>query len=75
MSRGCWTFLMLGLLAGADGANAEGHLELIVHLAQANNQCPYAFVRAKFEPGELVDPWAVRFFDERGAEVPYFGRD
>lgn len=29
-------------------------------------------MRAKFEPGELADSWAVRFFDEKGAEVPYF---
>ncbi|MHC4406562.1 MAG: hypothetical protein ACYTG0_43610, partial [Planctomycetota bacterium] len=43
-----------------------------VHLAQANNDSPYSFVRAKFEPGEVSDPWAVRFFDERGAEIPYF---
>jgi hypothetical protein len=47
-------------------------VDLAVHLAQANNQSPYAFVRAKFEPGEVSDPWAVRFFDEKGAEVPYF---
>jgi hypothetical protein len=45
---------------------------LRVHLAQANNNSPYSFVRAKFEPGEVSDPWAVRFFDEKGAEVPYF---
>src|SRR5262245_3167650 len=46
--------------------------ELTVHLAQASNNSPYAFVRARFEPGEVVDPWAVRFFDPRGKEVPYF---
>ncbi len=46
--------------------------ELKVHLAQANNQSPYAFVRAKFDPGELNDPWAVRFVDDQGKEVPYF---
>jgi hypothetical protein len=46
--------------------------ELVVHLAQANNDSPYAFVRAKFEPGELNDPWAVRFFDDAGKEIPYF---
>src|SRR5512136_2482399 len=72
MSRGCWILLVIGTLAGPQGASAEGNRELQVHLAQANNRSPYAFVRAKFEPGELVDPWAVRFFDERGAEVPYF---
>jgi hypothetical protein len=63
---------VIGARAGPQGASAEGNRELKVHLAQANNQSPYAFVRAKFEPGELADPWAVRFFDERGAEVPYF---
>ena len=46
--------------------------ELKVHLAQANNDSPYSFVRAKFEPGEVTDPWAVRFYDERGGEIPYF---
>ena len=72
MSRGCWILLMIGTLAGPEGASAKGNRELNMHLAQANNQSPYAFVRAKFEPGELADPWAVRFFDERGTEVPYF---
>lgn len=46
--------------------------ELKVHLAQSNNDCPYALVRAKFEPKELADPWAVRFFDGEGNEVSYF---
>src|SRR5262245_9667520 len=46
--------------------------ELKVHLAQANNQSPYAYVRAKFEAGELADPWAVRFVDDQGGEVSYF---
>jgi hypothetical protein len=50
---------------------ADQH-EFKVHLAQANNNSPYAFVRAKFEPGEVADPWAVRFFDGKGTEVPYF---
>src|SRR6201996_8825072 len=45
---------------------------LSVHVAQANNDSPYAFVRAKFEPGEVTDPWAVRFYDEGGQEIPYF---
>src|SRR5262249_53568409 len=53
-------------------ARAEGQRELKVHLAQANNDSPYAFVRAKFQPGEVPDPWAVRFFDGQGKEVPYF---
>jgi hypothetical protein len=51
---------------------AQPHRELKVHLAQANNDSPYAFVRAKFHPGEVADPWAVRFFDEKGVEVTYF---
>ena len=46
--------------------------ELTVHIAQANNNSPYTFVRAKFEPGEVSDPWAVRFFDGKGVEVDYF---
>lgn len=46
--------------------------ELNMHLAQSNNDSPYAFVRAKFEPKELSDPWAVRFFDGDEKEVPYF---
>ena len=53
-------------------ANAQEERELKVHLAQANNDSPYAFVRAKFKPGEVADPWAVRFFDEKGTEIPYF---
>jgi hypothetical protein len=53
-------------------AIAEERRALKVHLAQANNDSPYAFVRAKFKPGEVADPWAVRFFDDKGKEVPYF---
>jgi hypothetical protein len=60
------------IVISAAPAYAEGPRELRVHLAQANNDSPYAFVRAKFEPGELADPWAVRFVDDKGAEVPYF---
>jgi hypothetical protein len=65
---------MMGLLFVTDG-RAQGEARedaLTVHLCQANNNSPYAFVRAKFEPGEVTDPWAVRFFDEGGQEVPYF---
>src|SRR5262245_66596249 len=58
--------------ASAASASAQGARELPVHLAQAKNDSPYAFVRAKFKPGEVVDPWAVRFFDDKGKEVPYF---
>jgi hypothetical protein len=53
-------------------AHAAGNRALKVHLAQANNDSPYAFVRAKFQPGEVANPWAVRFFDQKGAEIPYF---
>jgi hypothetical protein len=53
-------------------AIASQSRELKVHLAQANNNSPYAFVRAKFQPGEVADPWAVRFFDEKGVTIPYF---
>ncbi len=53
-------------------AGAEASREWKVHLAQAANDSPYAFVRAKFRPGEVSDPWAVRFLDEKGATVPFF---
>ncbi len=61
-----WLLVLPGRAAAADNR------ELRVHLAQANNDSPYAFVRAKFQPGEVADPWAVRFFDAKGTEVPYF---
>jgi hypothetical protein len=60
---------LLGPLAPARGGDTR---ELKVHLAQASNDSPYAFVRAKFDPGEVANPWAVRFFDDKGKEVPYF---
>src|SRR5215471_2913525 len=63
--------LVVGALA-LNAASAQEPRNLEVHLAQAKNDSPYAFVRAKFEPGELTDPWAVRFFDDAGAEIPYF---
>jgi glyoxylase-like metal-dependent hydrolase (beta-lactamase superfamily II) len=59
----------LGVPGWARGAASH---ELKVHVVQANNHSPYVFVRARFAPGELVDPWAVRFFDEKNGEVPYF---
>jgi hypothetical protein len=59
-------------LATQEPVRAEGARELKVHLAQANNNSPYAFVRAKFKPGEVADPWAVRFIDDTGQVVPYF---
>src|SRR6516165_6766049 len=64
------TACALGLAGRAD--SAEATRELKVHLAQANNDSPYAFVRARFNPGEVADPWAVRFFDDGGKEVPFF---
>ena len=73
-----WLSAGIGLLGGVDAPAAEqkgggeGGLELTVHVCQANNNSPYTFVRAKFEPGEVPDPWAVRFVDKDGAEVPYF---
>jgi hypothetical protein len=60
------------MLAMPGWSNAADFRELPVHLAQANNRSPYAFVRAKFQPGEVADPWAVRFVDAKGAEIPYF---
>jgi hypothetical protein len=72
LSKACCTLLAAWVVLVPGRADAEGTRELKVHLAQANNNSPYAFVRAKFEPGEVADPWAVRFFDDQGAEVPYF---
>jgi hypothetical protein len=57
---------------GTAPVHGQEPAELRVHLAQANNDSPYAFVRAKFNPGEVSNPWAVRFFDQTGKEVPYF---
>jgi hypothetical protein len=68
----CWIVLAACVLGLTGRANGEGGRELQVHLVQANNDSPYAFVRATFKPGEVVDPWAVRFFGDKGAEVPYF---
>jgi hypothetical protein len=68
----CWIMLAAWAIHIPSLAQAQTNRELKVHLAQANNDSPYAFVRAKFYPGELTDPWAVRFFDEKGTEVPYF---
>jgi hypothetical protein len=68
----CSILLVACAFAIPRGVSAESPRELKVHLAQANNDSPYAFVRAKFNRGELADPWAVRFFDDQGKEVPYF---
>src|SRR5262249_16559191 len=72
LTQACWIILAACALGSPERAGAEGTRELKVHLAQANNNSPYAFVRAKFKPGEVADPWAVRFFDDRGKEVPSF---
>jgi hypothetical protein len=70
------TSTLLALAALAVGvttpAGAAEIRELTVHVAQANNDSVYAFVRAKFDPGEVPDPWAARFVDEHGSEVPSF---
>jgi hypothetical protein len=68
----CWIMFAAGVINIPNLAHAQGNRELKVHLTQANNNSPYAFVRAKFKPGEVTEPWAVRFFDEKGTEVPYF---
>ena len=67
-----WIVISACVVAGPRWTHGQDFRELKVHLAQANNNSPYSFVRAKFEPGEVSDPWAVRFLDEKGAEVPYF---
>lgn len=68
--------LMLCAFSCVDGISSlvrgESVRELKIHVCQANNDSPYAFVRAAFDPGEVSDPWAVRFFDAAGAEIPYF---
>jgi hypothetical protein len=71
-THACGILLAALALVVPSRADTERGRELKVHLAQANNDSPYAFVRARFQPGELADPWAVRFFDPRGTEIPYF---
>jgi hypothetical protein len=70
--RVCSIVLAACSLGPTAQACGEENRDLRVHLAQANNDSPYAFVRAKFNPGELANPWAVRFFDDKGKEIPYF---
>jgi hypothetical protein len=70
--RVCCLTLALCVVWTPTLAGAESIRDFRVHLAQANNNSPYAFVRAKFNPGEVSSPWAVRFFDDAGKEVPYF---
>src|SRR5262245_33374151 len=72
LTPACWILLAACALGIPGRGIAAGPRELTVHLAQANNNSPHAFVRAKFNPGEVSDPWAVRFFDDKGKEVPYF---
>src|SRR6516225_9408568 len=72
LTKACTTILAACAFGTPELARAEGTRDLRVHLAQANNNSAYAFVRAKFQPGEVADPWAVRFFDDKGKEVPYF---
>jgi hypothetical protein len=70
--KACVVLLVACTLGIPQTARAQATRELQVHVAQANNNSPYAFLRTKFNPGEVVDPWAVRFFDDQGNEVPYF---
>lgn len=72
MRIGTWAAVMTLVLPAVVLSQSQPVAELKVHLAQANNRAGYAFVRARFEPGELSDPWAVRFLDSKGREVPYF---
>jgi hypothetical protein len=72
LEKACWILMAACILGGAARAGAEEKRTFEVHLAQANNDSPYAFVRAKFQPGEVADPWAVRFFDDKGAEIRSF---
>src|SRR5437588_7009187 len=67
--------LLIALLWNAGPTRAQDGAPLrtlAVHVVQASGQSNYAFVRANFRPGEVDDPWAVRFFDAQGKEVPYF---
>jgi hypothetical protein len=50
----------------------EPSKELRVHVAQGSGRSSYTFVRAKFLPGEVEDPWAVQFLDDQGRKVPHF---
>ena len=42
---------------------------LRVHLVQGSGRSAYTFVRAKFLPGEVEDPWAVQFLDDQGLSL------
>src|SRR5262249_5553255 len=67
-----WGVLLPGTAAPAQGKGPLPARQMAVHVVQASGQSNYAFVRANFHPGEIDDPWAVRFLDPRGKEVPYF---
>jgi hypothetical protein len=72
LPSGRWIALVACAVGISGRSSAAGIGDLTVHLVQANNDSPYALVRAKFEPGQVTDPWAVRFFAQDGVEVPYF---
>jgi hypothetical protein len=68
------TIFAIGLFSLASALHAQDGdpvRMLPIHVVQANAQSNYTFVRANFRPGEVDDPWAVRFFDPKGKEVPY----
>jgi hypothetical protein len=50
----------------------EPSKELRVHLVQGSGRSSYTFVRAKFLPGEVEDPWAVQFLDDQDRQVAHF---
>jgi hypothetical protein len=50
----------------------EPFREFRVHLAQGSGRSSYTFVRARFLPGEVEDPWAVQFLDGQGRKVAHF---
>src|SRR5262245_9501537 len=62
---------MLAIATPAFAQDSDALRKLPVHIVQANAQSNYAFVRANFRPGEIDDPWSVRFFGAKGKEVPY----
>jgi hypothetical protein len=68
----CWLWVSVFAVTSLGGQETQNIRKLEVHVVQANNASPYTFVRAKFSPGELHDPWSVRLLDEKGADVPYF---
>lgn len=71
--RRCWMIAvsLLSLLAPLARA-VEPVRTLPIHVVQASGQSNYTFLRANFRPGEIEDPWSVRFFDPKGQEIEYF---